>query len=122
MVATYASNNVIENMPNQDVTASATATGATATATLAASTTGRTNVLTGFDVTASGTITAGTVTITGVGSGTLTYAIPTTLTNGLIVQFTSPLICSSGANSAISVACSSLGAATAFVNAYGFLI
>ena len=121
MAVTLASNTVINNMPNLDVTGSASQTGSTATASLPA-VAGKTNVLTGFDVSATGTITAGTVTVTGVGSGTLTYGVPVGLTTPLVVQFTAPLICSSGTNTAITVACSTLGAATSFVNVYGYQI
>lgn len=125
MAVTLVSNTVLNNIPNQDVTASATATAATATATLPA-VASKTNVLTGFDVTFNAApTTAGTVTVTGIGSGTLTYNIPaaTTSTSPLVVQLTAPMICSTGTNQAISVACTTLGAAvTSFVNVYGFLI
>lgn len=122
MAVTNISNNVLDNWPNQDVSGSATATTATATATLPA-VTSRTNVLTGFDVSFTTAVNAGgTVTVTGVGSGTLTYGIPTASTTPLAVQFTGPLICSAGTNSAITVACSSLGTTTSFVNVYGFLV
>lgn len=125
MAVTNVSNLWINNAPNIDVSASATATAATATATLPA-VAGKTNVLTGFDVSFSAPPTAaGTVTITNVGSGTLTYNIPVSTTNNtpLVVQFTSPMICSTGANQTIAVACTTLGAAVAsFVNAYGVLI
>lgn len=121
MAVTMTSNNYLENAPNINITASATATGSTATATLPA-TVGKTNVLTGFDVSATGTITAGTVTVTGIGSGTLTYGIPVGMTTPLVVQLITPMICSTGQNQAISVACSTLGAAASFVNAYGFQV
>lgn len=119
-MATSISNNWINNTPNVDVTGSASATGATATASLPA-VANKTNVLTGFDVSATGTITAGTVTVTGIGSGTLTYGIPVGMTTPLVVQLTAPMI-GTASNQAISVACSTLGAATSFVNVYGFLV
>lgn len=121
MAVINTSNNQLSQSPNIDVTASATATGATATATMPA-VAGKTNVLTGFDVSATGTITAGTATVTGIGSGTLTYGIPAGMTTPLVVQFTSPMVCTAGPNNTIAVACSTLGAASAFVNAYGFLV
>lgn len=121
MAVTYLSDTNLANTPNIDVSGSASATGATATASLPA-TVNKTNVLTGFDVSATGTITAGTVTVTGVGSGTLTYGVSASMTNPLVVELTTPMICSGGTNTAISVACSTLGAATSFVNVYGYQI
>lgn len=101
---------------------------AIATATLAASSSGLTTYITGFEITASGATAASavTATVTGVITGTMhyTFAAPAGVAvaaTPLVVQFTTP-IPANAANTAIAVALPALGSGNtnATVTAHGF--
>lgn len=101
---------------------------AVATATLAASSSGLTTYITGFEITASGATAASvvTATVTGVITGTMHYTFvavagATTACQPLLVQFSDP-IPANAANTAIAVALPALGSGNtnATVVAHGF--
>jgi hypothetical protein len=125
--STSISNYNLNMMPNVDVSVSTQGTNNTTTVAVLTATSGRTNVLTGFDVTFTGaaSTTAATLTIANIGTANIVYNIPAgTLLNPLIVQLASmPQICSAGAGAAITATVTPMGAGTACsINLYGFQV
>lgn len=103
------------------ITAAATGTTGAVTATLAALASNFTYIC-GFDISATGGVaTLGPITITNVGGNTFTYQLFSTATGAQLQKTFSPCIRSSAVNTAIAVATTADGTATAVdVNTWGF--
>lgn len=83
---------------------------------------GRITYICGFDVSAiGGTATVGPITITNVNGSTLTYQLASTASGNFLSRTFTPCLPGSGQNTAISVATTADGTASAVdVNVYGF--